>query len=161
MVTASWLMWAGAALAVVSTVVFFTTIDLYTEALAQATGRTPDHLVVERAVSRQQGQEMFRTIVAVCLWIWMAVKNLQGRKWARVTATVFGVIHVGGFLLGGALLGGIGADEVVEHLIPQLVVGGASVILAIVILVMLFRPDANQFYEESTRYKAALTLRGY
>jgi hypothetical protein len=50
---------------------------------------------------------------------------------------------------------------VVEYLLPQLLVNAVSVITAIVILVMLFRPDANRFYEESTRYKAALTLRGY
>jgi hypothetical protein len=100
-------------------------------------------------------------MLGVGLWVWMAVKNGHGRKWARVVATVFGVINVLGFVLGGALLSGLDSSDMVEYLLPQLIVGGTLVLLGVVILVQLHGTAASRFYDESTRYQAAMTLRGF
>ena len=153
------LMLVGAGLTIVSAVVFFATTDRYAGALVEATGA--GRARVDAAVDEAEAQEIFRTVLGVGLWVWMAVKNGQGRKWARVVATVFGVINVAGFALGGALVSGLDSGEVAEYLLPQLIVGVVSVALGIVILVLLHRPAASQYYEAATRYEAALTLRGY
>ena len=157
--TASALMLVGAGLTILSAFVFFASTDQYAEALVEATGASPAR--VQQAVSQEEGQEVFRTLFGVALWVWMAVKNSQGRKWARVVATVFGVINAGSLLLGGALVGGLDSGDLVEYLLPQLVIGVTSVVLGIVILVQLYRPAASQYYEEAARFEAALTLRGY
>ena len=76
-------------------------------------------------------------------------------------ATVFGVINVTGFVLGGALASGLDSEDLYDYLLPQLVVGTASVVVGIVVLVLLYREDSSRYYDESTRYEAAMTLRGY
>jgi hypothetical protein len=158
--TASALMFVGAGLTVLSAVVFFATTERYAEALAEASDFR-SRISIDREVDQATGQELVRTMLGVGLWIWMAVKNGQGRKWARVVATVFGVINVVGFALGGALLSGIDSSEMLEYMLPQLILGGITVLLGVVILVHLHGAAASRFYEESTRYQAAMTLRGY
>lgn len=158
--TAVALMYVGAGLTILSAVVFFATTDQYAEALAEASG-VGSTSRIDRAVSEARARELFQTALGVCLWIWMAVKNDQGRKWARVVATVFGVINVAGFALGGAVMGGIASQDLVDYLLPQFVVGAASVVLGIVILVKLYGSASSRYYDESSRYEAAMTLRGY
>lgn len=160
MQTATALMWVGAGLTIVSAIVFFATTDQYADALAEASGvRNPT--LIDREVNRAEGQTVFRTVLGVCLWIWMAVKNGQGRKWARVVATVFGVINAVGLVLGGAFVSGLDSGDLLDYLLPQFVVSGVSVALEVFILVQLYRPASSHYYDESTRYKAAMTLRGY
>jgi hypothetical protein len=89
----------------------------------------------------------------------MAVKNGEGRRRARVVATVFGVINVTGFVLGGALASGLDSQDLYDDLLPQLLVSAASVVLGIVVL--LYREASSRYYDASTRYEAAMTLRGY
>jgi hypothetical protein len=163
--TAVGMMWAGAGLTVLSAVVFLASTDQFAEALTDATGVT-NQFVIDQAVDEARSREIFRTIVGVALWSWMAVKNGQGRRWARVVATVFGVINVLGLLLGGLVLGGTGSadietDELIEYLLPQLVLGVGIVVLGLVILFQLYRSESSRYYDESTRFQAALALRGY
>jgi hypothetical protein len=154
-------MYVGAGLTVLSAIVFFLTTDRLGEALVEAGGRVRSQRLVDAAVDRAKAREVFRTVLGVCLWIWMAVKNGEGRRWARVVATVFGVINVIGFALGFGLASGLGSGDVLEYLLPQLVLASVSVLLGIVILVQLYRAASSQYYDESTRYQAAMTLRGY
>jgi hypothetical protein len=158
--TAIALMCVGAALMILSAIVFFATIDRYANAVTEVNGAA-NQAWIDRAVSHAERQEIFRTLIAVCLWIWMAVKNGQGRKWARVVATVFGVINVVGFAFGGALVEGSGSDALSDYVLPYVVMAAISVVLGIVILVQLYRPDSSRYYNESKRYTAAMTLRGY
>jgi hypothetical protein len=158
--TATALMYVGAGLTILGAIVFFATTDQYADALAEASG-VRSQARIDQAVDRAEGREILRAMLGVCLWIWMAVKNGQGRRWARVVATVFAVINVAGFALGFALLSGLDSDDLLDYLLPQLVVGSASVVLGIVILVQLYRPASSHYYDESTRYEAAMTLRGY
>lgn len=101
-----------------------------------------------------------RTIVGVCLWVWMAIKNGQGRKWARVVATIFGVINLIGIGLGGALIAGAGEGEA-GYVLPLLVVAGVGGVLAVVTLIQLYRSGSSRYYDETARWQAAMTLGGY
>lgn len=78
------------------------------------------------------------------LWILMAVFNGKGRKWARVTATVLGVI---GILINLTTFTGVGQPNVGFG--PML--GLLNAILAAVILVLLWRPDNAPYYEANSR----------
>jgi hypothetical protein len=147
---------------VLSAVIFFATTDQYADALAHASSSpVRSQARIDRIVSEAEVRQIFQTALGVCLWIWMAVKNGEGRRWARVVATVFGVINVTGFVLGGALAAGLDSQDLYDYLLPQLVVGTASVVLGIVVLVLLYREPSSRYYDDTTRYEAAMTLRGY
>jgi hypothetical protein len=153
------LMFAGVGLTVVSLVVFFSRTEQLAEAIAEENPwRSRDSVDLE--VSRERGREVMRAVLGVCLWVWMAAKNGQGRKWARIVGTVFGVIY----LLGAALLAAVflGADDArIDYAAPAMVVTAVGVGLAVTILVLMYKPESSRFYEDSTRWKAAMTLRGY
>lgn len=76
-------------------------------------------------------------LVGAVLWAWMAWKNGQGRSWARVVATVFAALNVLGVLFTGT---GAGVDTV------SLVLSLAGVVIAIVVLVLLWRKESSEFY---------------
>jgi hypothetical protein len=154
------LMYVGAGLTVVSAVLSFATSDQLADALADATGVRSDAMI-DRAVADAQVQELFRTVIGVCLWVWMAIKNGEGRRWARVVATVFGIINVFGFAFGFLVMEGLEMEDLVDYLLPQLVLGAASVVLGVVILFQLHHPESAYYYDEAERYQAAMTLRGY
>jgi hypothetical protein len=153
------LMFAGVALTVVSLVVFFLRTEQLADAIAEENPwRTRDSVDLE--VGRERGREVMRAVFGVCLWVWMAVKNGEGRKWARIVGTIFGVIY----LLGAALLTAafLGADDArIDYAGPAMIVTAVGVGLAITILVLMYKPESSRFYEDSTRWKAAMTLRGY
>jgi hypothetical protein len=158
--TATALMYVGAGLSILGAIVFFATTDQYADALAAASG-VRDQALIDRTVDRAEGQELFRALVEVCLWMWMAVKNQQGRRWARVVATTFGVINVAGLIIGSVGLSSLDLGALLDYMLPQLVVGTASVVLGIVILIQLYRPESSEYYDDSTRHRAAMILRGY
>lgn len=79
-------------------------------------------------------------LVGAVLWAWMAWKNGQGRSWARVVATVFGVLNVLGLLFTGTG----GTAEPISVALSVI-----SVVLAIVVLVLLWRKESSEFYAAS------------
>ena len=72
----------------------------------------------------------------------MAVKNGQGRSWARVVATVLGGLNIVFTLLN--LAGGTATTLTV-------VSGLVSLVLAGVILYLLYRPESTRFYDFRSR----------
>ncbi|HEY7071878.1 MAG TPA: hypothetical protein VH479_17260 [Acidimicrobiales bacterium] len=75
-------------------------------------------------------------LIGVGLWLWMAHENGAGKMWARTVATVLGVVNV---LL---TLIRIGANTMGANIF-----GLVSIVLAIAILVLLYRPDATAYYK--------------
>lgn len=87
-------------------------------------------------------------LIAIGLWIWMAVMNGKGRNWARIIATVLGALSLAGSLssvanlAGNAALGGatmpMSAGSTVLAIIDPL--------LVVAILVLLWvRPSSAYF----------------
>ena len=158
-------MYVGAGLTILSTVIFFATRGQLADSLAEA-HPTATMVTVDRAVDRLQAREIMRTVLGVGLWIWMAVKNGDGRRWARVLATAFGVVNLIGFALVLALVasnggGDGGGSNLVDYTLPYLVLAGVGGVLAVVTLVQLYRADSSLYYDETARWDAALTLRGH
>jgi O-antigen/teichoic acid export membrane protein len=81
-------------------------------------------------------------LIGVGLWIWMARENGEGKSWARIVATVLGGIGIL-LTLFTLLGGGMGAS----------LFGLVNLVLAIVILVMLYRRDASEYYRARSAFR--------
>lgn len=77
-------------------------------------------------------------LIAIGLWVWMAVKNGQGRSWARIVATVLGGLNILQFLINLAQSQSTAGSTVLSVI---------SVLLAIAILVMLWRPESSAYFQ--------------
>lgn len=82
------------------------------------------------------------TVLSVGLWLWMASANGNGRKWARVVATALGALGVIGLLI-----------SLAQGQAPTLsiIVSAITVLLAIVIVVLLWRKESTAFYQARSR----------
>ncbi|MDX6317229.1 MAG: hypothetical protein QOD35_629 [Nocardioidaceae bacterium] len=139
------LMQVGAALSLLSLVITLATVSSLKSHLREqlrqsnTTLSTSDfnatyHVVVASAV--------VGSLVAVALWLWMAWKNGQGRAWARIVSTVLGVIN----LVSSVYTISAGHSLAVSDLLTV-----ADLVLAVVILVLLWRTESSDFYAASAR----------
>lgn len=135
--TAVRLMQVGAALSVLS--ILFTLVQR-DEIRDMIEDENPSFTTdeVDTAVSVGITLSIVGALIAAGLWLWMANSNAKGKTWARTTATVLGGINVLFTLinLAGGQLTGLGAVFTV-----------VSLALAVTILVLLYRPDSNRFYD--------------
>lgn len=138
------LMWAGAALSVLSLIYAITTMgDLKEELRAELekNDATVTSATIDAVYGVAIGFAVLFGLVGAVLWVWMAWKNGQGRSWARVVATVFGGLNLLGLLF---TLGAGNADALTAAS------SIASVLLGVVVLVLLYRKESSQFYDAST-----------
>ncbi len=77
-------------------------------------------------------------LIGVALWLWMASANGKGKSWARILATIFGVINVLGFVF---------SLTASTQTVASLVLGAISVGVGVTALVFMYRPDATAFYQ--------------
>lgn len=134
------LMYVGAAVGVISTIVTITQLSSIRDTIEDD---NPSFTAseVDLAVTFAVATTVAGGLIGLALWIWMAVKNGQGRSWARVVATVFGALNVAFTLLGMA--GGVTALGLVFSIV--------SLALAGVILYLLYRPESSRFYDFRSR----------
>jgi len=128
----------GAVLSVVGILFSFLQRDEIRDQIAEdaATPMTDDEL--DTAVAFGLGFAVVIGLIGVALWLWMAHTNGQGKTWARTTATVLGGLNVL-FTLVGVALGQTTALSLAASVI--------GLALAVTILVLLYRPDSNRFYD--------------
>ncbi|MFT3716263.1 MAG: hypothetical protein QM774_10035 [Gordonia sp. (in: high G+C Gram-positive bacteria)] len=140
------LMYLGAVLQLVSMVVSIYTLGhLKTDPALQEQYRKGAHMSADE-FSRQvdtivgNGRILVSalSVAAAALWLVMAVYNGRGRRWARTAATALGAIGVifsatGLFASGGT---------------AGLISGVVSIVLAIAVLILLYRPDSTRYYEQ-------------
>lgn len=131
------LMFVGAALSAIGVLLTFTQTDAIREAVEDS-DQTLTESEIDTAVNVGIGFAVVSGLVGVALWIWMAITNGQGKSWARVVATVFGVLNVVGTLIS---LTGPGATGL------TIATSLISVVLAAVILFLLYRPESSRYYE--------------
>ena len=80
--------------------------------------------------------------LGVLIWLWMAWKNGQGRSWARIVATVLGGLNV---LLTLLSLAAPNAEA------ATLAFSLVNLVLAIVIIIQLWRKESSNFYTARSR----------
>ncbi|MBO9554285.1 hypothetical protein [Cellulomonas sp.] len=136
------LMYVGAALSLVGIVIGWATQDTIRDGIAKSgTDLSADALDTAVMISLVLGTVV--GLIGVGLWLWMAAANKGGRSWARVVATVFGGLNVV-FTLYGFTTG----------VTPATLVSLVSVVLAVVILVLLWRPSSSEYYRARSAGRA-------
>jgi hypothetical protein len=138
--TAVRLRWVGAAVSLLSLVVTISTLGTLKDRIREqvaATGQDVNPDMVDAAFAGAVAIGVLSGLVAAGLWLWMAWKNGQGRRWARVVATVLGGINVVSTLFSFAAGGST---------LPALALAAVNLVLAISILVLLWRKESSAFY---------------
>jgi len=100
-------------------------------------------------------------IVQLALWIWMAAAASKTIGWARVVATVLGVIGIlvhlvalaGDIAVLGAGTGRGIPNDLVNYVISETVVNVAFLVVAIAILVLLWLPPTSAHYRVHAKAK--------
>lgn len=141
------LMYLGAILAILSITPLLFMGDAIRAAIIEgleSTGETFTPDLVDAAVTFAVAFGFAVAVLGAGLWVMMAVFNGKGRKWARMTATVLGVL---GILMNLTSFAGLGQPNVGFGPI----LGLLSAILAGAILYLLWRPDNNMYYEANSR----------
>jgi hypothetical protein len=134
------LMWAGAALSVVSLIVTLATLDSLKSDIRDSLRKSDANYTqssLDAAYSIAIGGAVFAALVGVGLWLWMAWKNGEGRRWARVVATVLGGIN---------LLSTLYTLTAGRSTAASMVLAVVNLVLAAVILVLLWRKESSDFY---------------
>lgn len=88
---------------------------------------------------------IFIGLVGVALWLWMAAKNGNGKKWARAVATVLAAFNI--LLSAGSLLGASGGNSTPVALVYT----AANLAIAVSALVFMYRRDASRYYASMSR----------
>lgn len=132
--TAVKLMYAGAVLSLLWTLLVLPQRDVLRDALDdQNLDMTAGEL--DSLINTLIGVMVVVGLITVGLWILLARANRSGKSWARVVATILGGIAI---LVG--LLGMLQGDAI------GLVMNLVLVVLAVWILVLLYRRESSEYY---------------
>ena len=148
-VTAVRLMWAGAALSALGLVVGLLTLGSLKDNIKDQLAKdntTLSQSDLDTAYNVGVATLVVVGVLGIGLWLWMAWANGNGRKWARIVATVLGTLNVIFTLISLAQ----GETPVVSVILSVIGVG-----LAVVILILLWRRESTDFYNARSRPKFA------
>jgi hypothetical protein len=138
--TAVKLMYAGAALSLLSVIASFFMLDTIKETIDESM-READANVSQSTIDAAYTVGLVSTVVvgilAVGLWMWMAWKNGQGRSWARIVATCFGALNVLFTLVGFTQPGMTAVSAIIS---------AVNMVLAVIILILLWRKESSSYY---------------
>ncbi len=128
--TAVLLMYAGAAVSVITLVVTILARHTLEKELESGAGFTPlqaHQLVISGIVEN---------VITIGLWLLMAWANKAGHSWARITATVLFVLNTVGFLLD---LGRASASLSVAFVVLTWLIGLGAIVL-------LWRKESSRYF---------------
>ena len=128
------LMYVGAGLSLIGVVSTFFLTDTIREQVEASPGM--DSAAVDAFVTVAVVGGVVIGLIGVGLWILNAVFNARGKKWARILSTVLGGLAVVSTLFSFA--------QPTPSL--SLVLSLVQVLLAIGIIVLLWRPESSRFY---------------
>ncbi|YAL84030.1 hypothetical protein ACMYYO_04255 [Dermacoccaceae bacterium W4C1] len=145
------LMYVGAALSAISLVLGAvlvgsdSTKDAIRDSLRDA-GQDVTDDAVNTAVTVGLITSILMGVLGIALWLLMAKFNGAGKSWARIVATVLGALNVIFSLLQFTQPTANGAG---------IAMSVVSMLLAIAILVLLWRPESSQYYRETSAHSVA------
>lgn len=134
------LMYVGAVLSllgVITTLFMKDQMRASAKAALDAQKKVPDAATLNAAVNVGMATGIIIGLIGVAVWIWMAKANGSGKSWARIVATVLGVLNIIFTLIGFTSSTGTGLSKIVSVI---------SLLLAIAILVLLWRKESSSFY---------------
>jgi Ca2+/Na+ antiporter len=134
------LMKVGAGLSLVGLLFTFVMRGALRDAVEKASANSATHLTatqIDAAVAFAFGAAIVSGLVGAGLWWWMASANGQGKKWARLVATVLFALNLLGFL--GSL---VQAQPVASRLWALLLV-----LLGGYVIVLLYKKQSTAYYD--------------
>lgn len=141
-------MWVGAAMTVLGVYVFYLEVD--------ATNRKtfgPDYAatdgLVQTGLTISMGIAVVLAVIEVGLWITMALTNHHGLGWARIVATVLAAI---GLVYAIFVVVTSGLSDTL--IIPSLGYNIVNEVLAVAIVVTLWRPKSGLYFRARTVERA-------
>lgn len=141
------LMWAGAGLVVVGLLLLPSSVDTIREQAREQLGSSAAGAVdVDSAVRVGVAFALLVASLQLGLWIWMAVMNRRGRHWARVLSTVLGAVGIA-FTVVGVLVQRVVSSDLTTADTLNTVLSVLTSVLAVAIIVLLWRPDSNRWYD--------------
>lgn len=143
--TAVKLMYAGAALTLVSVVISLLTLGTLKDTIEKSVRESDPNASQSTIDAAYTVGIVFAVavgLIAVGLWLWMARKNGQGRSWARIVATVFGVLNVLFTLISFTQPSAMAVSLVLSVIVA---------ILGVVVLVLLWKKESSQYYGAVTQ----------
>lgn len=131
------LMYAGAGLAVVNAIVTLLTADSIKDKVRDKLGSAASQAELDSTFSSFNTQAIVGAVIGVVLWLLMAKFNGDGKKWARIVATVLFVISTLSLLFN--LMAGVATAPILLILVLTWLVGLGAIIL-------LYKPESTQYY---------------
>ncbi len=139
------LMWAGAVLAAIGLLVGLLTLGSLKDNIKDVLTKnntTYTQSDIDTAYNVGVATIVIVGVFGIALWLWLAWANGNGRKWARIVATVLGAINVLFTVISlaqGESTGG------------SLILAMIGVVLAIAIVVLLWRKESTDYYNARSR----------
>lgn len=97
--------------------------------------------MIDRNIPISIGIAIAITVVSVGIWVWMSRRNRAGLGWARITATVLGLLNLVLLPMSSGRAQGNPWTIGINVLL---------VALTAVILILLWRPESSRYYREAT-----------
>jgi len=142
---AVWLMYAGAALSVVSGVVesllaHSLVTTMFTQFERQLPAGQPKPQIPTDLLTRVfTVAAVIGGVIYALLWLWMAWKNSSGRSWARIVSTVFFGLFSMSVLSSAARV----SSGVLGILIASLV----TFAVGLAVIILIWQPASSRYYE--------------
>ncbi|PRZ03470.1 hypothetical protein BCE75_11370 [Isoptericola sp. CG 20/1183] len=135
------LMWVGAVLSLLGAVVAYFMVDTVNTLVAQElAAQGMQELATPEFLAMLEGMIVVGLVaggaISAGLWAWMAVKNRQGRPWARVLGTVLAAVYVVNYVSGLAQAGAT----------PQAVLGVLQVGLVVTTVALMWQRASSDYY---------------
>lgn len=138
-------MYIGAALALIGGIFSLFTVEAGIQASLNQTSVQLSEREYEAAASLARGlayaAAIFGMVVGTGLWIWMALANNAGRKWARIVATVFAAIGIIGGIV--SLISSAASRSLIAG---SMILGILTLLVSIAALVYLWLRPSTEYY---------------
>jgi hypothetical protein len=130
------LMYAGAALEVISLIVALLTIGSLKAAILKA---DPNFTATQLHNAQVAGtvSVVVGAVITIGLWLWMAWANGRGRRWARIVSAVFFGINTLSLVVSFARV----------HVTATVIIAVLVWLVGLAAIVLLFRKDSSAYYQ--------------
>ncbi|MDQ6754659.1 MAG: hypothetical protein M3017_14995 [Actinomycetota bacterium] len=147
------LMFAGAAVSLIgllyNVVTFDSQMSEVTAKLKNMPNMTPE--IINMAHSFALTTAIFSAVVGILLWLWMAWKNHQGRRWARIVGTVLAGFSILSVPVSWAQSAANGMQIGVMQMVLPLIILAIGITAAVL---MWLRPSSEYYAFQSRQRKA-------
>jgi hypothetical protein len=136
-------MYAGAGLSVVGIILVIATSSSIKNAFAKANASASKPLTASQLHSLENAYIVAAIVIlaiGAALWFWMARANGAGRRWARITSSVFfGIYTI--YILTVVTRSGFGVT---------LILAGLSWLVGLWAIVLLWRRESSEYFNQSS-----------